>query len=161
MHSKGGGGGCAAAPHLDPREGRLDEVIHLLVGELVPPGHLVVRPLPGLPFALLVQQVALPDPGHLLPSQLGRLHRRSQQLPQIHRLLRPGQPVQEGREAAAQEARVDMIEHAERQQAEHADPQRGQTDPHGRHGDGSLRASGRSGLPALGNKYTPAQLWIL
>uniref|UniRef100_A0A9L0S7W8 Uncharacterized protein n=1 Tax=Equus caballus TaxID=9796 RepID=A0A9L0S7W8_HORSE len=149
------------SPHLHRREGGLEQVEHLAVGQHVPAGHLVLGSFARLPLGLLVEDVALADAPHFLAAADGRQHRHGQHLAQVH-----GGPVRRARgprraaarlaaqaeetEAAGQEARVEVVEHAEPQQAEYGHPQRGQTDAHGGHGAGgrALGEAALTGLPA-------------
>lgn len=144
MAGQGQGQGLQPVAHLHAGEGGLQQVVHLAVGQEVSARQLLLGSLAGLPLRLLVEDVALADPLHLLAAPHGGQHGDGQQLPQVHggrgaagRGLGPaGRRLaqhEEG-EAAGQEAGVEVVEDAEPQQAEHGHAERRQADPHGRHG---------------------------
>lgn len=140
--------------HLHVREAGLEQVEHLAVGQHVPAGHLVLGSLARLPLGLLVEDVALADAPHFVAAANSSQHRHGQHLAEVHgasigRGRGPRRPAAarlaaqaEEAEAAGQKARVQVVEHAEPQQAEHGHPQRGQADAHRGHGAGG-RGSGR------------------
>lgn len=144
----------ARGTHLHVREGGLEQVEHLAVGQHVPAGHLVLGSLARLPLGLLVEDVALADAPHFVAAANSGQHRHGQHLAEVHRApigrgCGPRRPAAawlaaeaEEAEAAGQKARVQVVEHAEPQQAEHGHPQRGQADAHRGHGAGG-RGSGR------------------
>lgn len=151
----------ARGTHLHVREGGLEQVEHLAVGQHVPAGHLVVGSLARFPLGFFVEDVALADAPHFVATADSSQDRHGQHLAQVH-----GAPVggdhgpcraaagltaqAEEAEAAGQEARVKVVEHTEPQQTEHGHPQRGQADAHGGHDARCwvLGAAALTGLPA-------------
>ncbi|EDL05697.1 mCG147151 [Mus musculus] len=135
--------GPQPSTYLHVGEGRLEQVEHLAVGQYVAAGHLIIGALARLPLGLLVKDIALADPPHLVAAALGRQHGHGQHLAQVHRApvgRHLGLPCRrlaaqaEEAEAAGQEARVEVVEHPEPQQEKYGHPQRGQADAHGGHG---------------------------